>query len=427
MSFSWRLFIGITTAVLLTALVYSFLGYLSFQRSLEGNLEESFQSFKTAAKSSLDLTGSRPLFIPNDMTQTVFEEYSSSRFRVINAQGLNLEFGGSFPENAASYRFESLPLENNYALELAFFDEENRGALRSYLRTSFYALPAALAFALIAAFTLQRFLLRPLKALRLATTELSQQAIPEPILVPPGQDDLSQLALSFNRMTLSMQAFIERERGFTRYASHELRTPLSNLQVLIDGLEQNLKPKEQLIPQLKDNVKRMETILTGLLTLTRSPNLKPEPILLNQMIEQIAHELDKHKRIKLEFAASPIVLSEDNLLRQVLVNLIQNALKFSAKEVCVCVTQSAGIACLSIRDFGVGVPEESLDKLTEPFYRVDKRKQGLGLGLALVQHSVDAMRGSLSFQNAQPGLRVLLSLPLAHLDALSDEKEGQYV
>lgn len=412
--------------MLLTALVYSFLGYVSFQRSLEGNLEESFQSFKTAAISSLDVTGTRPLFIPNDMTETIFEEYSSSRFRVINNQGLNLEFGGSFPEGTASYRFESFPLENNYALELAFFDEENRSALRSYLRTSFYALPAALAFALIAAFTLQRFLLRPLKALRLATTELSQQAIPEPVPVPPGQDDLSQLALSFNRMTQSMQAFIERERGFTRYASHELRTPLSNLQVLTDGLEQNLKPKEQLIPQLKDNVKRMETILTGLLTLTRSPNIKPEPILLNQMIEQIAHDLDKYKRVKLEFTASPIVLSEDSLLRQVLVNLVQNALKFSAKEVSVCVTEADAIACLSIRDFGVGVPEESLEKLTEPFYRVDKRKQGLGLGLALVQHSVSAMGGELQFQNAQPGLRVLLSLPLAHSDAMPNEKERQY-
>ena len=425
MSFRWRLFLGVGLSVLLTATVYGFLGYVTFKRSLDSIIADSSNSYKQAALASVDVSGERPRLIPTDSTTAVFSEYSTSRFRVLRVNEPPLEVGGEFPQNLTGWLYINQALDNGYTLEVAFNTNENQSALKSYLRTGFAALPVALGLAVLFAFLLQRIFMRPIKDLQRATQQLSSQAIPEPIAVPEGDDELSQLAESFNRMTSSLQAFIERERSFTRYASHELRTPLANMRVLVEGMQRGITSPEEAYPQLEDTMKRTEGILSGLLTLTRSPQLTPEPVMLENVVKQVISSLCgvEQARVHFQQVASPVVLGREDLLRQIISNLMHNALKYSAGSVEVRLEEAPSEARLTVRDYGPGVPNEVLEKLIDPFFRVDKRKGGLGLGLALVKHIVTSLRGTLSVRNSHPGLEAIVTLPKAILHELKTAKE----
>ncbi len=418
MGFRLRLFLGVSIAVLLSAALYGVFGFIAFKRNLDHDRDESLSSFKQAAISSVDVSGSRPTFTFDEMNQAVLEEYSSSRFRVLKDNQTLLEFGGAFPENVTGWLIEKTSLENNYTLEVAFSTGESSEALSNYWRTTMLALPIALGFALLLSFFLQRLLLKPIRDLRNATTVLSRQSIPEPIDVPAGNDDLSQLAESFNRMTSSLQAFIDRERSFTRYASHELRTPLSNLKVLIEGAQKQLFTPEEVWPKLEDNLKRMEGILSGLLTLTRSPKLNPEPVLLEALLQEVIASLPTTSRQRIDFQNpknSTIALGQDDLVKNVLSNLVNNSLKYSQGTVFIEISETKQNVLITVTDQGQGVPAEALAKLTEPFFRVDTRKGGLGLGLALVKHITEAMQGTFELKNLNPGFQAIVHLPLADM------------
>jgi signal transduction histidine kinase len=412
MSFRLRLFVGVTLAVLLTASVYGLLGYLAFRRSLGADESKSADSFKQAVLASLEVSGSRPTLNLNDSARAVFEAYSTSRFHILKNGRVAFEFGGKFPQITRDWLMESVLLENGYRLELAFNIAENRTALNSYVRTALLALPAALGLAVLLAFILQRVFLRPVRDLTHATNLLSKQAMPEPVSVPPGNDELSQLAESFNRMTLSVQSFIERERSFTRYASHELRTPLSNMRVLIEGMQKGILPPQRVYPQLEETMKRMEGILSGLLTLTRSATVELEPVMLADTLRHVVSELppEAKRRVKVMSEVSPIVLAREDLIKQVVSNLVSNALKYTDDVVEIKLEEQPNGVRVRVRDFGAGVSEASLVKLTEPFFRVDKRKAGLGLGLALVNHIVLSLKGDFEVRNAQPGLEATITL-----------------
>ncbi|HHO55257.1 MAG TPA: HAMP domain-containing histidine kinase [Trueperaceae bacterium] len=425
MSFRWRLFLGLSALVLITATVYSIIGYYSFQRSINSELESSFNSFTTAVQNSI-FFDKRPRFNPDATAQTEFQEYSNSSFRLLKDDNVELEYRRFPTTNINSeYLHRKIKLDNGYILELAFYSGNNDKELKSYLRTNLLALPIALVVALLTTFFLHRLLLHPLRALQRATTQLSKQAIPEPVAIPPGNDELSHLAESYNNMTNSLQSFIERERGFTRYASHELRTPLSNLKVLMEGLQKGIVNTETAYPQIEQTIKRMEDILTGLLTLTRSPKLNPEPILLEQNISEVVSGLSSanRARVNIIIESSPIAMSQDDLIKQVILNLLSNALKYSEGSVEI-ILKTTDQACIIIRDYGQGVPNDALSKLSEPFFRLDTRKAGLGLGLALTKHIVKSMNGTLQFTNASPGLKVTVSLPLAEIpDSILINKE----
>lgn len=415
MSFRWRLILGLGLTVLLTAAVYGLLGYLVFKQAVNEDIEKNFSEFQTAIQTSLDLTGERPVLIPREGVKEVLDKYNYG-FQIVRDGQIELE-GGRPLESGADWRNAALELDGGYRLELALNVAENRSALTSYLETALLAILLVLAVATLFSLSLQRFLLQPLKDLQRGVEQLSQHAIPKPVAVPAGNDELSHLALSFNRMTESLQAFLERERSFTRYASHELRTPLSNLRVLSEGVQKGILAPEPVWPQIDETLDRMEGILSGLLNLTRSPQLDPEPLAVQPAIRRTIAGLreQEKERVSLASAAPVYVMAQDDLLNRVLANLLHNALKYSSGEVTVDVQTFKHEVLITVRDFGPGVPEASLPRLSDPFFRLDTRKGGLGLGLALVKHIVQALGGTVSFKNAAPGLSAVVSLPKATL------------
>ncbi|WP_084542196.1 sensor histidine kinase [Calidithermus chliarophilus] len=408
-----RLVLSLTTLAVLAVAVEGLLGYWQFRQAVRGNLERDLERFARTVAEAVTL-GPTPRL---DVARVAeLPEFGQGRLRLRReGEAPVFETGGRFPENDPAWLRYRLPLGEGYVLEAALDTRERQNAFTAYTQTLLISLPVALFLALGLAALLLGYLMRPLRQLNQATHELAQQRFPEAVPIPPGNDELAELARSFNRMTEAVRGFLEREQSFTRYASHELRTPLATLRAQIEGLEHGLADPRQAMPYLKASLTRMEGILSGLLTLSRSPEPSPTPLSLEPLVRSCAAALPEAQqpRLKLCLERELWTYGPAEPLCQAVQNLLDNACKFSDGEVEVRLEGGPGQVRLVVRDWGPGVPEEALAELGKPFYRLDRRKQGLGLGLALVQHVARALSGRLEFRNLKPGLEATLILPAA--------------
>ncbi len=409
--FRSRLMLSLSAVVVLTALLVGGLGFVRFQDTLGREARQDLESVTNVVEQALVITPEQALLDPGRLPRLV--ELGNSRFRVLRAEQIFLEIGGRFPTEAAGWLKTERLLEQGFVLQAALETRTQNEALQAFWRTELLALPLSLLLALVAAYLLFGYLMRPVRHLTEATHAIAQQRFPKPVPVPPGQDELSDLAESFNRMTQAVEGFLERERNFARYTSHELRTPLATLRVQIEALEQGLLSPEESLPPIKVSLERLERLLAGLLALTRSPQRDPQPVGVGLTLRWVVENLnpEERSRITLEGDLEAQVLGYEELLQQALGNLVGNALKFSQEPVQVEVRQEAMIH-IHIRDRGPGVREEDLPRLGNPFLRLQPRVEGMGLGLALVRHITTLLGGRLEFRNrAEGGLEAILSLP----------------
>ena len=406
--FRARLQLGLVGAVLLTALLVGGLGAWQFQNSLERTAREELTLYTEAVARVVVITPEGATLDPDQLDS--LPAWGNDRFRVVRDGRVYLEVGGRFPENYTNWIAYQQPLEGGFVLEAARSTAAQSEALRTFWQTELLALPLALGLALGASYLLLGYLLSPVHRLTKATHDLAQQRFPEPLPVPPGNDELSDLAQSFNRMSQAVRGFLERERAFSRYTSHELRTPLATLRAQIEALEQGLLSREESLPAIRSSLERLEKLLAGLLALTRSPQSDPQPVAVADVLERILGDLPESERQRVQIGGrlETHILGYEELLHQALNNLIQNALKYSQKAVQIDVGQDR----ITVRDSGPGVPEEALQRLGDPFLRLQPKTEGLGLGLALVRHVAELLGGSVSFRNRpEGGLEAALTLP----------------
>ncbi|MEM7734237.1 MAG: HAMP domain-containing sensor histidine kinase [Deinococcota bacterium] len=432
LSFRSRLFGGLLVVALVTAVSSSVLGYLSFRQALNDNTTSTFETVVSLSQSMIDFSGASPRLQLDRQSNALLQSLGEVRFRLRSEERNLLFYGGSYPEADSNWRTASFELETAqegqaFQLDVALNMSDTRAALQAYLRSSWLTLVVALLIAGLLGGFLYQLALQPIRDLTWATKVLSQQRIPDEIIVPEGRDELSQLATSFNRMSRSLMGFIQRERAFTRYASHELRTPLANLKVLFEGVARGLYTQQELEAQAPHNIQQMQDIIEGLLMLTRSSTRQLEPILVSPVVTASLHAFDdaSMRRIRLINHTDDdlVILGRDELIQQLIHNLLTNALKYSDAEVRLELTHHHTDICMCVLDQGRGegqsVPEAKLSELTEPFVRHHTEQEGLGLGLALVQHIVDTLQGSLRLRNLEPGFEVRVCLPL-----VTDEDMG---
>jgi signal transduction histidine kinase len=225
----------------------------------------------------------------------------------------------------------------------------------------------------------------------------------------PGE--VKQLVQNWNRMIDQVSKTGEQQRLFTSGISHELRTPLS----LVYGyLQSTLRRGNNLTPQQQEALKiaAAETehtikLLQDLLDLARvdcgTVQLRLEPISLNDTVIIMAETKgDIHDRkIEVNATHDPIMVQADaHYLTEVMGHLLDNAIQFSSAPITISLSKTDAWAILKMRDRGVGIPEEQLDQIFEPFYRVDPSRArstgGVGLGLAIVKTLVSRMGGHVS-------------------------------
>ncbi len=343
-----------------------------------------------------------------------------TRFRILRGEQVVLTGPEPFPVDNAAWAVREGFVEGGYRLEIARPTSSAERLLLNELFLDLLDIPLFFLLALLVAWSLTRFALKPVRELTLASRAMAQQHFPEPIRVPPGNDELSNMAQSFNLMQTSIRKLLERERAFTRYASHELRTPISAFKVQLEALELELSPAEEVIPVLERHVVRMEGALAALLALSRTQERDATTTRLKPLLRDLVQTFsaDAQERIRVQGALGDEVrVSDGRLVLQAVRNLLENALRYSQDSVDFTAQVVGREVRFTVRDFGPGVDEAIIGKLTQPFYRSSQHRDSLGLGLALVESIVNALGGSLALRNASPGLEARLVLPVGEIEA----------
>ncbi|HLH11683.1 MAG TPA: ATP-binding protein [Methylovirgula sp.] len=241
-------------------------------------------------------------------------------------------------------------------------------------------------------------------------------------IAPLGGEFESALILSLH--DLSEARRLERMRvDFVANASHELRTPLASLLGFVETLQgparDDAGARSKFLSIMREQAQRMSRLVDDLLSLSRIEqhlHVRPDtPVDLVGILRHIADTLspmayDKNVTLRIEAPASVIVAGDRDELLRVAENLIENAIKYGAadamtarKEVDIVIRVNGPQAHLSVRDYGPGIAQEHIPRLTERFYRVDagqsRAKGGTGLGLAIVKHIVARHGGRLNIES----------------------------
>jgi len=413
LSFRTRLVLAFTLLAVGAVGLEGGLGYWQFRQTLRQSLQEDLELRARTVAQAVDVKTNPPTLIPERLSGV--PGWNEGRFRVQKDGLTYLDIGGQFPQAGPGWLRTRIRLEGGYLLEAALPAQGLESSLAAYLRTLSIALPLSLLLALLLSALLLGYLMRPVHHLTKAAQDLAQQRFPEPIPIPSSNDELAQLAQSFNRMTHAVRGFLERERSFTRYASHELRTPLATLRAQIEAMQRGLVSQAEAMPHLEAGLRRIEDILEGLLTLTRSPEPDPHPLNLHDLVQSVVTGLPPARRARIEVTleGEAWTIGPRKLVAQAIGNLLENACKYSQGPVRVHLGKAGPEVFVQVRDQGPGVSEEALARLGEPFFRLDPQIPGLGLGLALVRHIARSLSGNVRFRNLRPGLEVTLSLPQA--------------
>ena len=208
------------------------------------------------------------------------------------------------------------------------------------------------------------------------------------------------------------------QREFIANASHELKTPVSTIlsycETLLDENKEKDDVKTKFLKTMFSESKRMSLLIQDLLSLSRIERTEYNPPTKKINITNIFNEVKdtfhskKNQKIKIDFKLpkKEIFLAADPLeLKQVFINLVQNSLShsFSKKPILVTLTNNKDSVNFSVRDFGIGIPQEDIPLLTKRFYRVDSarsRESGnTGLGLSIVKHIINRHQGELIIES----------------------------
>ena len=291
-------------------------------------------------------------------------------------------------------------------------------------RVGWYTLACILALTALAYGYIRR-LLRPLDDIRMGAQRFGSGDFAQPIPVR-RRDELGQLATDVNAMAGSIHQMLEAKRGLLLAISHELRSPLTRAR-----LNTELLPEVGAVAARRNALLRdlgeMRDLVTDLLESERLGQghaaLQLEAVDLAELIQEVAQAAFPASPVLLDLARDVPTLQLDRTRMRLLVrNLLDNALRHSADRDqpptirlhCADLTLGRAV-CISVRDYGPGVDEDVLPRLSEPFYRPDSARGrtagGVGLGLYLCKLVAQAHGGSLRLRNAQPGLEVVLTLP----------------
>ena len=267
--------------------------------------------------------------------------------------------------------------------------------------------------------------LLPLKEMTAKARQLSEENLHERIALQGPDDELKELADTFDSMLGRLDAAFEAQRRFVANASHELRTPLAIMRTEVDvalagpgATEDDLRAMAERVRQATD---RSERLIDSLLTLARSDRgvERPEPLDLADLAAAAAGAAPAGVRV--EVSAEPAVVAGDRaLLERLVANLVENAVAHNVAGgwVSVATTSENGRARLRVANSGPVVPADQVDSLFEPFRRLSGDRtasgRGAGLGLSIVR-SVTAAHGGQVRAAARPegGLEVTVDLPSA--------------
>lgn len=293
----------------------------------------------------------------------------------------------------------------------------------------------ALALSGVVGLLFSRAITRPVRRLTEAAGTVAQGHLDTQVPVR-ARDELGQLSRAFNDMTSRLRAARQMQTDFVANVSHELRTPLTSIKGMVEtlraGAVDDLDVRDRFLGTVEGETNRLIRLVNDLLLLSRADsealNLRREAVdavaLVRAAVERLSPQADVYG-VTLRLADAPSTLpvwADGDRIAQVLVNLLDNALKYSRPGGEVTVSVFSGperAALIEVRDMGVGIPADALPRIGERFYRADKARVrsaahgGSGLGLAIAQALIEAHGGKLWVESREgEGTTARFTLPV---------------
>jgi len=293
-------------------------------------------------------------------------------------------------------------------------------------------LPLALGLAGFGGYYLARRTLSPVERMARRAREINAERLGARIDVENPADELGLLAKAFNETLARLERSFEQLKRFTSDASHELRTPLTAIRSVGEiGIQQDgdRDHYREVIGSMLEETERLSRLVENLLTISRADSgqirLEQATVPLMPLVQEASSLLDvlaeeRGQTVSIDGDDSIHVEADGVILRQVVINLLDNAIKYSPQggHISVRVVRSdPGSACVEVEDCGPGIPPEHLDKVFDRFYRIDEARSreagGAGLGLALAKWGAEAHGGRLELDSTRTGCIFRLFLPVS--------------
>lgn len=240
-----------------------------------------------------------------------------------------------------------------------------------------------------------------------------------------SKDEIGEIARQFDNMAAQLEAQSRLRRELFRNISHELRAPLARLQIATELLERKPSQAIQQLSRIRSEIGVLDALTAQVLSLTRASQSEgsDQPVALADIIDRVAGNARLEADAKGLIFECPapgdeaLVQADETLLASALENVVRNAIQATAAGGHVMIrTRLEGDRCVvTVTDTGQGVPEDELERIFEPFYRLDTNREGSGIGLAITARVMDQVGGSVEASNTSDGgLAVALTMPLVH-------------
>ena len=295
---------------------------------------------------------------------------------------------------------------------------DSEATVASMMQIALIALPFFVVLAALGGYFLTGRAFRPVKQIRELAEEIGDgKDLSKRIRLGEGKDEIYTLANTFDRMFDRLEQSFEREKQFTSDASHELRTPtsviISQCEYALENAETVEETKSALTVILR-HAQKMSALISQLLALTRGDKgqqkLTLELVNFSELAELVAEELreraeEKSITIQTKLEPNLLIRGDETMLMRMLINLVSNGITYghAGGTVYIELHRDGGNIIGHIRDDGIGIAAENLNKIWERFYQVDPSRtsslDGVGLGLSMVKMIVAAHNGTISVQS----------------------------
>lgn len=275
---------------------------------------------------------------------------------------------------------------------------------------------------LIGLYFVSRFLagrsIIPIQEMTNTITRITRNNLNERVSYPPNHDEIYKLSESFNALLERIENALEREKQFTSDASHELRTPLATLRGTLEVLIRKPRTQEEYEQKIKcslDEIERMTSTLEQLLLIARLETVASDKdnktnIPLATLIEESLSKyksriIDKNIKINLDINQTDQDLVPHYYSKIIIDNILNNAIKYSNQdsEINISIKSIDNRTLCTIRDTGIGIKEEDLNRIYDSFFRSDalshKQISGNGLGLSIVKKCADAIQAKIKIDS----------------------------